>query len=42
MYEGSQENIVIFNVTIFCVQTKECCNIKVITSFESKRGIVFQ
>ena len=28
IYEGVQENIVILNVTIFCVQIKECCNIK--------------
>ena len=39
IYEGVQENIVILNVINFCVQTKECCNIKfccpIITPFES-------
>ena len=46
MYEGVQENIIILNVTIFCVQSKECCNIKfyceIITSFDSQRAMVFQ
>ena len=39
IYEGVQENIVILNVAIFCVQTKEYCNIKfcgrIITSIKS-------
>ena len=38
-FEGVQENVVILNVTTFCVQTKESGNIKfycpIITSFES-------
>ena len=39
IYEGVQENIVILNIAIFCVQTKVFDNIKfccfIITSFVS-------
>ena len=45
-YQGIQENIVILNVTIFCVQTKVFGNIKfcclIITPFVSLTAIFFQ
>ena len=44
--QGVQENIVILNVTIFCVQTEAFGNIKfcslIVTPFVSQTAIFFQ